>query len=515
MLETAFTLPFWFEFAATVTGGLSGGMSAARARYDIFGCVAIACITGMGGGIIRDVLLQEYGLYAFQSPWFLLSCAVAGVIVFYFGKLATYLDPIVDLLDNISVALWAIIGASKSLSAGLGIIPSVVLGTITAIGGGISRDVLMNRAPVAFQTGPIYGSAALIGCIVYCPLKANGILPDSAGFLCAMLIMALRYLSLILGWRTKPPRDYSDRVVESVVRPARFIARKVHVPVGKTARDRDNSPGAQMRRAWGRFYNRISGHWMDAAEGGVEGGGQMTDQMPPLVKVQPTENIAAVTGGVVRWRKGRKGQPVSSLMADEGGRVANAQEDGEGATPASAPAPAAATDGATAMDPVPPGSDRIFVNRTELHRLMYELGASGEVDRSGAVERSGASAFRWRPARAGPFRAPNPRGGGPYRRVRPARIGRPSVAPRLVCLRPAALQLRCPGSCNFASPLPAALHPPRLPACCPWPSVRHPVVPACPAVSPLAYPPAFSADASSITAFCQGFLKGARPLSLG
>lgn len=76
-LETAFDLPFWFEFAATVTGGLSGGMSAVRARYDIFGTVAIACITGMGGGIIRDILLQNYGLYAFQSPWFLLSCALA------------------------------------------------------------------------------------------------------------------------------------------------------------------------------------------------------------------------------------------------------------------------------------------------------------------------------------------------------------------------------------------------------------------------------------------------------
>lgn len=264
MLETAFTLPFWFEFAATVTGGLSGGMSAVRARFDIFGCVAIACITGMGGGIIRDVLLQEYGLYAFQSPWFLLSCAVAGVVVFYFGKLATYLDPIVDLLDNISVALWAIIGASKSLSAGLGIIPSVVLGTITAIGGGISRDVLMNRPPVAFQTGPIYGSAALIGCIVYCPLKANGILPDSAGFLCAALIMALRYLSLIMGWRTKPPRDYSDRVVESVARPARFIARKVHVPMGKTARERQgNTRMERLKRRGKRLYDRLSGRWMD------------------------------------------------------------------------------------------------------------------------------------------------------------------------------------------------------------------------------------------------------------
>ena len=263
-LDTAFTLPFWFEFAATITGGLSGGMSAVRARYDIFGTVAIACITGMGGGIIRDVLLQNYGLYAFQSPWFLLSCACAGVVVFYFGKLATYLDPIVDLLDNISVALWAIIGASKSLSAGLGVIPSVVLGTITAIGGGISRDVLMNRAPVAFQTGPIYGSAALIGCIVYCPLKANGILPDTAGILCAGLILLLRYLSLIMGWRTKPPRDYSDTVVEGVARPMRFIARKVHVPVGKTARERKGPTRfEQFKRHGQKLYDRMSGRWMD------------------------------------------------------------------------------------------------------------------------------------------------------------------------------------------------------------------------------------------------------------
>lgn len=263
-LETAFDLPFWFEFAATVTGGLSGGMSAVRARYDIFGTVAIACITGMGGGIIRDILLQNYGLYAFQSPWFLLSCALAGVAVFYFGKLATYLDPIVDLLDNISVALWAIIGASKSLSAGLTVIPSVVLGTITSIGGGISRDVLMNRPPVAFQTGPIYGSAALIGCMVYCPLKANGILPDTAGILCAGLIMVLRYLSLIMGWRTKPPRDYSDTVVESVARPMRFIARKVHVPMGKTARERQGTTKFdRFKRKGKKLYDRLSGRWMD------------------------------------------------------------------------------------------------------------------------------------------------------------------------------------------------------------------------------------------------------------
>ena len=61
-LETAFDLPFWFEFAATVTGGLSGGMSAVRARYDIFGTVAIACITGMGGAGFHTSVKLSSGL---------------------------------------------------------------------------------------------------------------------------------------------------------------------------------------------------------------------------------------------------------------------------------------------------------------------------------------------------------------------------------------------------------------------------------------------------------------------
>lgn len=390
-LEVAISMPYWLEFLAVMTGGLSGAMSAVRARYDVFGCAFIACVTGMGGGMMRDLLLQDYGIYAFQNPSLLVACVIASIIVFYFGRLATYLDPLVDLLDNLSVASWCIIGSGKSMSAGLGVVPSIILGTLTAVGGGILRDVLMSRRPVAFQAGPIYGSAAILGCTLYCVLDTSNILPSVNALLCAGVVLVIRYAALAFGWRTRPARDYSDVVTHAVKKPFRFIARKVHVPVGKTARDRDNSPGAQMRRAWGRFYNRISGHWMDAAEGGVEGGGQMTDQMPPLVKVQPTENIAAVTGGVVRWRKGRKGQPVASVMVDKGGQAADSQEGGEGATPASAPAPAAATDGATAMDPVPPGSDRIFVNRTELHRLMYELGASGEVDRSGAVERSGAA----------------------------------------------------------------------------------------------------------------------------
>ena len=227
MLDVALTIPFWLELAAALTGGLSGAMSAVRARYDIFGVACIAIITGLAGGIMRDILLQNYGIYAFQKPTLIIACAIAGVVVFYFGKLATYLDPIVDLLDNLSVALWAVISVSKSLSAGLDIIPSIILGTITAVGGGILRDICMNREPEAFQAGALYGSAALVGCIVYALMSQNHILDNYAALSCVVLVLGLRYASLFFGWRTKPPRDYSDVVTRAVSKPVRSVANRV------------------------------------------------------------------------------------------------------------------------------------------------------------------------------------------------------------------------------------------------------------------------------------------------
>lgn len=253
MLDVALTIPLWLEMAAALTGGLSGAMSAVRGRFDIFGVVCIAIMTGLAGGILRDILLQNYGIYAFQKPTLIIACAIAGVVVFYFGKLATYLDPIVDLLDNLSVALWAVISVSKSLSAGLDIIPSIILGTITAVGGGILRDIMMNREPEAFQAGALYGSAALIGCIAYALMSQNHILDNYAALTCVVLVLGLRYASLFFGWRTQPPRDYSDVVTRVVSRPVKSVARRVHPPKGKVERDKERRGYEKLRIFWARL----------------------------------------------------------------------------------------------------------------------------------------------------------------------------------------------------------------------------------------------------------------------
>ncbi len=275
MLEVVLTIPFWLELAASLTGGISGAMSAVRARYDLFGVCCIAIVTGLAGGIIRDILLQNYGIYAFQKPSLIVACVVAGIIVFYFSRLTTYLDPVVNLLDNLSVALWAIISVGKSMSAGMDIIPAAILGTITAVGGGICRDVCMNREPISFQAGALYGTAAFIGALVYALMNQNHVLADYAPLACVVLVLGIRYGSLLFGWHTKPPRDYTD----VIARPAKAVASKVvRAPKGKVARDKERSRQAErLHRLWLRMngeYVPMPGQTgkLEPVGGGADGG---------------------------------------------------------------------------------------------------------------------------------------------------------------------------------------------------------------------------------------------------
>ena len=230
MLESVLAIPFWLELAACLAGSISGAMSAVRARYDLFGTVCLSIVVGLFGGVLRDILLQNFGIYAFQKPIVIVVCALSGVIVFFFshlvGKLNNLLDPLFDFVDALSVGLWAIISVGKGLSAGLDIVPSIILGTITAVGGGITRDILMNQPIATFQAGTLYGSASLIGSIVFAYMKTNHILEVQAPFLCVGLVLLIRYISEIFDWHTTPPRDYSDKITQVVARPARAIVKK-------------------------------------------------------------------------------------------------------------------------------------------------------------------------------------------------------------------------------------------------------------------------------------------------
>ncbi|MBQ9068633.1 MAG: TRIC cation channel family protein [Eggerthellaceae bacterium] len=223
MLESVLDIPYWFELLATVTASIGGAMVATRARYDIFGVIVITIITGLFGAIFRDVLLQDYGIYAFQQPSLIVACVITALVVFYFGQLVTYITRVVDVIDSLSLGMWGVITVGKALSAGLSIVPAVMLAAIASVGGGIVRDALMGRPINAFQPGSLYGTAAVIGSTVFALMKTYAILPQYAPFICLALVAAIRMSSLFFGINTKPSHDLSMPLLDAMSKPVEHL----------------------------------------------------------------------------------------------------------------------------------------------------------------------------------------------------------------------------------------------------------------------------------------------------
>lgn len=212
MLEVVLAIPFWVEMVATITGAISGSMHAVKHSYDFFGVVCLACITGLSGGIVRDILLQDYGIYAFQRWELIVACIVAAVPVFYFARLLGRLDLPMDIIDTISIALYAVIGAGKGFSVGLTVLPCAILGTITAVGGGCLRDILLLRVPRIFISGTLYASATFLGALLFLCLKYVDAVADYAAIIGVVSILIMRFISVFFKIETRPARDYSYKV---------------------------------------------------------------------------------------------------------------------------------------------------------------------------------------------------------------------------------------------------------------------------------------------------------------
>jgi uncharacterized membrane protein YeiH len=214
-----------YEIAATFVGAVSGSLIAVRKRFDIMGVLTIAIVNGLGGGIIRDVLLQKYGIAAFQHQYLLWTALFAGLVGFFFAELIRRGRLMFMLVDSLSLGLFAIIGSDKALSAQLGIVPVILLGVITATGGGILRDVLTGEVPQALQPGSMYAFAATVGTSAFVLMLVwLNLVKPLAAFTAVALILGLRLFSIFLGWQTPTPVDLTPWIARAVPAPVRQFA---------------------------------------------------------------------------------------------------------------------------------------------------------------------------------------------------------------------------------------------------------------------------------------------------
>lgn len=226
------TLPWSFELVAAFSGALFGGLSAVNAKFDLVGVMSLALVSGLGGGIIRDLLLQDQGIYALQKPHLIVAVLIAGFAAAFFAGAAKRMRPVWFLIDAVSLGLFAAAGADRALAASLTIVPAILLGAITAVGGSVLRDVLLDVTPRILRPGTYYAFAAVIGSTVYVLMVSwLHLVKPVALLVCLVLVMALRLLATMRGWQAPTPTDLTEQLAA--------------IPGALTRRT-----GAMLRAAW-------------------------------------------------------------------------------------------------------------------------------------------------------------------------------------------------------------------------------------------------------------------------
>lgn len=144
---------------------VSGALVAVRKDLDVFGVIVLAGTTGLGGGFLRDVLIDAAPPAALADWRYLVVPVAAGLFTFRFHPTVGRMERTVNVFDAFGLALFCVAGAVKALEYGLGPAPAALMGMVTGIGGGMLRDVLAGRVPVIFR-GELYAIPALAGAVV-------------------------------------------------------------------------------------------------------------------------------------------------------------------------------------------------------------------------------------------------------------------------------------------------------------------------------------------------------------
>ncbi len=151
------------DVTGVVANALLGGAVARAKGFDIIGFLILAIISGTGGGMMRDALLGTGFPVALTDPLYLSSALVAALVAHSFDLSGKRASAIWIGADALVLGCWSATGASKALNAGLGILPALFLGVLTAVGGAMLRDVIVNQIPAVFGGNPLYATISVIG----------------------------------------------------------------------------------------------------------------------------------------------------------------------------------------------------------------------------------------------------------------------------------------------------------------------------------------------------------------
>lgn len=193
-LTAAYT---WLDYAAVAVFGATGALAAARQKHDIITFGFFAAVTGVGGGTLRDLLI-EAPVFWVQRPDYIIACLVAALAVWVFGSGQARMKVLL-WLDALGMAAYAVVGAAKAAALGVPPFSCVVMGVLTACFGGVLRDVLAHEPSILLRR-EVYVTCALVGAAAFVVLELAGVPGMWAGLTGFAAAFVIRTGAILKGW---------------------------------------------------------------------------------------------------------------------------------------------------------------------------------------------------------------------------------------------------------------------------------------------------------------------------
>jgi uncharacterized membrane protein YeiH len=187
----------------------SGALAAGRKRMDVLGVIVIAIVTAIGGGTIRDLLLDRHPVFWIDEPSYLVVSVLGAVVTIVYVRVRRPPRNSLAIADAMGLALFTILGAQIAQREMVDPIVAGLMGTVTGVAGGVIRDVLSAEVPLIFRKGELYATAAIAGAALYLILEGVGLQRQLAATIGMTAIAALRLAAILWGLQLPvlPVRD--------------------------------------------------------------------------------------------------------------------------------------------------------------------------------------------------------------------------------------------------------------------------------------------------------------------
>jgi len=198
--EPLFTIPLWADLLGVGLGGIQGAMFASgfqgQRRLDWLGVAIIGIMIGMGGGLIRDLLIGQPPA-TLQNDWYLITATGAALFGMLLAGVLNRINTLIVVLDAAVIGMFGAFGVSKAIAFGIPPVPAVFIGVCAAVGGGVLRDVLMGLPVAIMHVGSLYAVAAGAGCTAIIILNAFDVSITLAAVIGIVVTAVIRVLAVV------------------------------------------------------------------------------------------------------------------------------------------------------------------------------------------------------------------------------------------------------------------------------------------------------------------------------